>query len=70
VDIWVTTFICHLSNNFPIDPKIYVDNWPKLTTFGYSTSTIHGGKLNDKDNHLHDQVQKYSIGEITYTLGF
>jgi hypothetical protein len=56
VDIWATKFQWTLT---------YRDNWEKLSTFGHSTSIIQGGKLEDKDNHLHDMVQKFSSGEIS-----
>ena len=52
----------HLSDNISIDPKIYVDNWGKLTTFGHS----QGGKLKNKNNCLHDMIQNYSSGEILF----
>jgi hypothetical protein len=48
-----------------IDPKIEMDSWAKLTTFGQSTSIIQGGNLKDNDNCLHDMVRKHSSGEIS-----
>ena len=45
-----------------------MDNWSgKITAFGHSTSTIQGGKLKDKDTHLHDIWFK-SIPVVTFLV--